>query len=631
MLTKLIPTAVSSVAAKSLARQQIRAIRSKQARLEKLSDAELTDRSRALGFSARSGIAQRKLLPDAFALASEAMRRVCSMVPYDVQLVAGINLCQPVIVEMATGEGKTLTALLPLYLRALEGKGVLLATSNDYLAARDAEFAKPVFKMLGMTVDAIVEDKTDDQRRAAYACDVTYGTAVQFGFDFLRDRAKARFNRVTRPLRPEAPVGRGRLYAIIADEADSLLIDDAATPLLIAGTAPPVSAEKQEAFCWAAQRAPDCQEGLHYRYKKNEKQAELTAIGKQWIHPQLPKHRQSSLSLIDYYQYLERAINVERDFLHGRNYIVQDDEILLVDEGTGRIGKGRQWSNGIQQAVQAKEGLPITSPSGNLAKVTVQSFFLAFEQLSGMTGTAKQAEQELKTNYRLGIREIPTRLTNRRVELPAIAFPAFAPWLDSITEECKLMQAGGRSVLIGARNVAHSEMISNHLTKCGVANQLLNARLDKIEAEIIAGAGQPGRVTVATNMAGRGTDIDLHDDVRSAGGLHVILAGIHASPRVDRQLIGRSGRQGDPGSFRKLLCLEDDLLDEAFAADQAAAMRTACRKSFTSVAALSIFERAQMLIGQRNRISRKAMFWDEKKNLRFLHTAGLDPLLDVPS
>ena len=635
MLRRIINSLTSRPALLSRANGQrtIDLIRSKLPRLEPFSDQELLQESLTLQYSARSGKATDALLVDAFTLASEATRRVHSMVPYDVQFLGGINLCHHTIIEMATGEGKTLTALLPLFLRAIEGKGVLLATSNDYLAARDAEFAQPVFKMLGLTVGSVTENDEDNNRRKAYACDVTYGTAVQFGFDFLRDRAKRRFNHLTKPAEPELPVGRGRLFAILADEADSLLIDEAATPLLIAGASPPVSQEKQDAYQWAAKHAPDCQKGVHYLYNENDKKAELNSFGKQWIHERLPKTDQqqpeSQLSLIDYYDFIERAINVERDLLRDRNYIISDSEVQLVDEGTGRVGKGREWSDGIQQAVQAKENLPITLPSGHLAKVTVQSFFLAFEHVSGMTGTARQAQNELWSNYKLKIREIPTRLPNRRLELPSTAYPTFEPWLEAIFDECKTMQQAGRSTLIGTRNVAHSEMISRHLTSQGMDNQLLNARLDKVEAEIIAKAGQPGRVTVATNMAGRGTDIDLHQEVEDAGGLHVILAGIHPSERVDRQLIGRAGRQGDPGSYRRMLCLQDDLLEDAFA-EQAEKIRQESLARFSQSACLELFAKAQRTIARRNRISRKAMFEEDKKNLRYLHQAGLDPLLDIP-
>ena len=632
---RILNNSVASRLAPSLAVSQLQLIRRKLKPLEKLSDQEITRASLTLQYASRSGKPLKSLLPDAFALTSEVTRRVYSMVPYDVQLLGGIHLCDRTIVEMATGEGKTLTAILPLYLRALAGKGVLLATSNDYLAARDAEFGAPVFKMLGMQIGAVTESDTDDQRRAAYACDATYGTAVQFGFEFLRDRAKRRFNQRTKPTNPDQPVTRGRLFAILADEADSLLIDDAATPLLIAGAAPPVSLEKQDAFLWAAKLAPKCEEHVHYRYKKIEKKSQLTALGKQWVHQRLPKPSQSpaegtGLSLIDYHDFVERAINVERDLLRDRNYIVQDSEVVLVDEGTGRVGKGREWSDGIQQAVQAKENLPITLPSGHLAKVTVQSFFLAFEHLAGMTGTAKQAQQELKSNYKLRIREIPTRLANKRFELPPTAYPQFQPWLEAIHAECAAMQQAGRSILIGARNVAHSEMIARYLTEQGIENQLLNARFDAVEAEIVGQAGQIGRVTVATNMAGRGTDIDLHKDVKKAGGLHVVLAGIHSSKRADRQLIGRAGRQGDPGSYRRMLCLQDDLLDDAFSADKAAQYRKTLQANFSIPVCLALFEKAQRTIGQRGRVARKSMFLSEKKQLRYLHQAGLDPLLDLP-
>ena len=615
----------------------LRTIHRQRQRLADHSARELRQASRSLQFAIRAGQSPRARLADAFALVSESIRRTYDMVPYDVQYLGAINLCGRTIVEMATGEGKTLTALMPLYLQALAGKGAWLATANDYLAARDAEFAQPVFELLGLSVGSVVEATEDDQRRQAYLCDVTYGTAVQFGFDFLRDRAKLRFNTRSGSLKQQQPVGRGHLHSILVDEADSLLVDEAATPLLIAGAPPPLSQQQQELYHWAARLAPACQEGHHYRYKKIDKQVELTPRGREWAHQQIPpqldhtqEYDNEPISLIDYYDFVQRAINVERDFLRGRNYIVSGTEVLLVDEGTGRVGKGRQWSEGIQQAVQAKEKLPITLPSGHLAKVTLQSFFLTFQHLSGMTGTTSQAADELQAIYRLGIQEIPTRLPTNREEYPNQAFPDFPSWLAAIGAECQAMRQAGRCVLIGARNVTHSERISDYLEKQGFSHQLLNARHDAAEAEIIGQAGQPGRITVATNMAGRGTDIRLHEEVRHAGGLHVVLAGIHPSRRIDRQLIGRSGRQGDPGSYRRILCLEDDLLDEAFQAEHAEEIRRTMRQRFLPADCFRLFNQAQQILTQRNQASRRAMFHDDKKNLRYLYRAGFDPLLDLP-
>ena len=560
----------------------------------------------------------------------ESIRRVHGMVPYNVQLQAGIYLRRKTIVEMSTGEGKTLTVLLPLFLRALQGKGVLLATANDYLAERDCEFAIPVFEKLGMTVAAITDGSSEEDRKTAYASDVTYGTAAQFGFDFLRDRAKRRFAKQTNSMKSGDTVGRGPLYAIIVDEADSLLIDEAATPLLLAGAAPEMSQEKHEAYFWAAGLAPELKEGEHYRYKKIDKKSELNVAGRDWVHSRLPDTQQSSLSLLDYYRFIERAINVKRDFLLDRNYIIQDQQVLLIDQGTGRIGKGRQWSEGIQQAIQAKENIPLTLPAGHLAKVAIQSLFLSFEHISGITGTAKQSAAEFRQNYKLGIREVPTRLRCKRRTLKPSAYPTFDQWLAAIHAECEQMQDQGRAVLIGSRSVAQSEMISTYLNEQGVENQLLNARSDDVEAQIIGQAGQPQRVTVATNMAGRGTDIELHPDVKEAGGLHVILAGIHTSPRIDRQLIGRVARQGDPGSYRKILCLGDDLLDEAFTTSAAETLRTKMRTSFSISRCLDLFNKAQRIVSQKKRVKRRSLFYNDKKNLKYLHQVGLDPLLDLP-
>ena len=612
------------------AKRQILAIRLRQARLKKRSDKELLELSRSLQFSVRSGQSLNSALPAAYALIGESIRRVHAMVPYNVQLQAAIYLRRKTIVEMATGEGKTLTVLLPLFLRALQGKGVLLATANDYLAQRDCEFATQVFEKLGMTVAAITDRSSEQDRKLAYTCDVTYGTAVQFGFDFLRDRAHRRFAKHRNSTTSANTVGRGPLYAIIVDEADSLLIDEAATPLLLAGAAPEMSQEKLDAYYWSASLAPELKEGTHYRYKKIDKKSELNAVGRDWVHSRLPDTQQSSLSLLDYYKFVERAINVKRDFLLDRNYIIQNQEVLLIDEGTGRIGKGRQWSEGIQQAIQAKEDLPLTLPAGHLAKVAVQSLFLSFEHISGITGTAKQSAVEFRQNYKLGIREVPTRLRCKRRTLKSTAFPTVDQWLKAIKAECERMQKMGRAVLIGARSVAQSEMISAYLNEHHVENQLLNARSDDVEAQIIAQAGQPRRVTVATNMAGRGTDIKLHPKVKKSGGLHVILAGIHTSLRIDRQLIGRVARQGDPGSYRKILCLNDDLLDEAFTTSVAEALRTKLRASFSISRCLDLFNKAQRIVSEKKRVKRKSLFYNDKKNLKYLHQVGLDPLLDLP-
>ncbi len=610
---------------------RLAAIKHARERFQPLTLSALKDESLKLQYSAKCGQNLNKLLPAAFGLLSEVSHRIHGMLPYDVQLMGAMRLCRRNIIEMATGEGKTLTALMPLYLRSLEGKGALLATANDYLAARDAEFARPVFDVLGLSVGAVLDDATDDQRRAAYFCDVTYGTANQFGFDFLRDRAKVRFKLQHPAGEHEQPVGRGRLYSVLVDEADSLLIDEAATPLVISSGPPPLSDEKAEAFQWAAKYAPQATEGVHYQYNLIEKRVYLTPVGKQWVYNTIPHRLGGTLSTVDWHEYIERGIYVLRDQLPDRNYLIQDGGILLVEQATGRVGVGREWADGVQQAIQAKEGLAITMPNGHLARVTVQSLFLASEHLSGMTGTARSARGEFRSIYKLAIREIPTHRPCGRREMEALVCLSEDEWLEAIAEDCHTMCCAGRSVLIGARSISLSEKISAHLDSRSMEHQLLNARHDASEAQLVARAGEQGRITVATNMAGRGTDIDLSPEVRENGGLHVILAGVHESARVDRQLIGRAGRQGDPGSFRKILCLQDELLDTAFSQTEVTLIRERLIGGYSVRACMQTFDRAQAIITSRESAKRRSLFYSEKKNLKHLHRGGLDPLLDFPT
>lgn len=553
------------------------------------------------------------------------------MTAHDVQLLAAIELTRNRIVEMATGEGKTLASLFPLFFQALQGNGVLLATANDYLAERDSKFAASVFATLGIGVGVVVEGDGDKRRRYAYSMDVTYGTASQFGFDFLRDRAKTQFN----ILNPEQPrtvkVQRDRQFAVLVDEIDSLLIDEAATPLVISSAAPLIDSEKIAAIKLASRIASLAVEGVHYRYLKIEQKPELTSLGRQWLARQMSRLKTRNLSLVDFYEISEKAIKVERDFDVDKNYLVKNGEISLIDQTTGRVGVGRQWSEGIHQAIQAKERLPVTAPNGHLAKVTLQSFFMSFENLAGMTGTASSAAREFRRIYKLRITKIDTNRRCLRQQLPPMCFLNNREWLHAIEDECGVMIREKRAVLIGARNIRCSELISQYLTEHGIENNLLNARNDLREAEVIRLAGQPNRVTVATNMAGRGTDINLHSVVKQNGGLHVILAGIHESNRIDRQLIGRAARQGDPGSYRLIISMEDGLLDEAYSTDRALQIRGRLGYRFNESECLRLFLKAQEIISRRNEISRRVLFHQEKKQLKHLGRAGMDPLLYIPS
>ncbi|MFN3191135.1 MAG: preprotein translocase subunit SecA [Aureliella sp.] len=611
-------------------RPSVSRIRRAAEQLRDWSDLDLENAARELQFEAPQR-SRRQRFSTCFALVCEAIRRQYDIVPYDVQLQAGLALCDRQIVEMATGEGKTLTALFPLFVKAIDGQGMLLATANDYLANRDFEFGTPVLERLGIETGVVLDSSSDAQRRVAYQMDLTYGTASQFGFDFLRDRAKRKFNRLHPELADEQTVTRDSLYSILLDEADSLLVDDASTPLVISSSPPPIPPSQLQAFRWAAKLAPQATPQSDYEYSIQDQQIHLLPAGKRWVHSCLNQlGAVDELSMVDCYEFVERAILVETKFKEGREYFINNSEILLVDQSTGRVGVGRQWSEGIHQAVQAKEGLPLTMPNGTLASISLQSFLLSYRHLSGMTGTAKQAHSELKSVYDLRVVEIPPNRKCLRKELPALCYRSNEEWLSSIRQECEQIIQKGRSVLIGTRSVKLSELVADSLKTAGLQYKLINARQDKEEASIVAEAGLPGRITVATNMAGRGTDIELHPDVAAAGGLHVIVAGIHESERIDRQLIGRAGRQGDPGSYRILISLEDDLLESAFA-EEADSLRLQLNRRFSTSRCLKLFRSAQSKITSRRSIQRRSFFHRDKTTLRHLHGAGLDPLVDCPT
>lgn len=608
----------------------IKDIRKHAASLEKCSDDELKQKCRNLQFEAMAGGTLRELLVPAFGLACVTIERVTGMRPFPTQIRAGIELCHPCIVEMATGEGKTLTALMPVFLKSLERKGLYFATSNDYLAQRDADHAAEVFSRLGITVGCIQSEDEDDQRREAYQCDVTYGTISQFGFDFLRDRAKIKFNRKNGASSESEPVGRSVLNAIIADEADGALIDEAVTPMLIASTPNPIPDFKGRLYLWAHKTAQQSIPTEHYKKDPLKDKIELTESGRAWVRQMAQTLDVEKTSLLDLFEYVERAILVNNDYIRDKKFIVQDDKIIMVDENTGRLGIGREWSEGMQQAIQAKEGLTITGQSGHLARVSVQNFVRAFKHRSGMTGTATQSAREFKKIYKLKVKPIPTYRKCLRESYPELAFADRHEAFQTIADEVKSLAAKGRSILVGTRTIQISEHISAAFDEFGIEHTLLNAKNDESEANIISEAGQSGRITIATNMAGRGTDIKLDEKTNAAGGLHVVVLGIHNSKRIDRQLYGRCARQGDPGSYRVIHFLDDDLLDVAWGQVPAEKLRDELRKSFSKSACISLMRRAQGTISRRLESNRGAMLHQEKKFVKKLSNAGLDPVLDVP-
>ena len=607
-----------------------------EAEFAELTDAQLRKKSLELRFRAKSGEPASAFLSEAFALVRVASQRAVGMRHYDVQLQGGKAMFEGAVAEMQTGEGKTLTASLPLYLHALRGRGAHLATVNDYLAQRDAELMGPLYELLGLSVGVIQSGMTSPQRRKAYACDITYGTAKEFGFDFLRDRLLIYKESSDLPsvLAPEGttkqdsqPVQRGLHFALV-DEADSVLIDDARTPLVI--SALPGEAEQLKAACfqWAAKYAGEFAEQTHYKYDHEKRKAELNFQGRQLVRTLDKPAELGAVGFVDLYDYTERAIMVAREFHLDQHYVVGDGEIKIVDESTGRVAEGRKWSQGIHQAVEAKEGVEVTVDAGTAARITVQDFFQQYAHLAGMTGTAISSARELKRIYKLRVSVIPTNRPPQRATLsPSVFATAEQKW-NAIAKEIQQMHESGRPVLIGTRTIDKSEHLSKKLLSLGIAHQVLNAHRIAEEAEIIAQAGQPGRVTVATNMAGRGTDIKLGEGVAELGGLHVILSELHDSPRIDRQLFGRCGRQGDPGSVRQFFSLEDEILITAYPGKKVLRLRSAYAKRLAKAG--DVLRKAQKTVERRHYRQRRLLLHQEKEIKKMHREMGQDPYLESP-
>ena len=486
-------------------------------------------------------------LPEMFAMTRVASERTNGERHYDVQLIGGMVLHQGKIAEMVTGEGKTLVATLPLALNALEGKGVYLVTVNDYLARRDCEWMRPVFEYLGLTVGAIQSDMSASDRQGMYACDITYGTNNEFGFDYLRDNMKVRV---------EDQVQKNLNYAII-DEVDSILVDEARTPLIISG-APEDHTDK---YMMAERIARNLKEGEDFEVKLKEQQALMLESGIEKAEKMVgvdsfysdPKH-------MDWPHLLEQALRAHHIYKLDKDYVVKDGEVIIVDEFTGRLMAGRRWSDGLHQAVEAKEGLPPKQENPTLATITLQNYFRLFNKLAGMTGTAMTEASEFQKIYKLEVLSIPTNRPLVREDLDDLVYLNEDDKYDAIVGDIQEKAVEGRPVLIGTTSIEKSEKLSRRLSKANIKHDVLNAKHHEREADIVAGAGQRGSVVVATNMAGRGTDIKLGDGVRDAGGLHIVGTERHESRRIDNQLRGRCGRQGDPGSTRFYLSFDDDLM-----------------------------------------------------------------------
>ncbi|MGD2173448.1 MAG: preprotein translocase subunit SecA, partial [Gammaproteobacteria bacterium] len=543
------------------------AIRREGRRLEGLADSELTDEASRLRYALHREGFEPALVASCFALVREVSSRELGMAHYRTQLLGGLAILHGMVAEMETGEGKTLVATLPACAAALAGIPVHVITVNDYLAERDASWMGPIYKALGITVGTAVADMDQEARRRAYACDITYCTNKQVAFDYLRDRLHLRKYPSDLALKLADAAGGGQfrdrlmlpgLCFGIIDEADSVLVDEAVTPLII--SRPGDTRHKQEIYEQALTLAREIEIKRDYRVDFRERRIELTDRGCEAL-------RRSCESLEGLWQnsrYREdlvvQALKADILFKRDQQYLVRDGKVDIVDEFTGRVMADRSWEQGLHQIIEVKEGCEITGEQETLGRISYQRFFRRYLKLGGMTGTASELARELKSVYRLHVFRIrPYRKVKRR-ELRASLLRTEAEKWQRIVARIRQLHTEGRPVLIGTRSVAASEHLQGLLDEAGIENRVLNARQDADEAEIISAAGHRGQVTVATNMAGRGSDIRLDNDALALGGLHVIASERHESRRIDRQLFGRCGRQGDPGSFEVITSLEDELI-----------------------------------------------------------------------
>ncbi len=511
-----------------------------------LSDGDLRAKTAYFKQKLHQGSSLEDILPEAFAVVREVSRRAVQMRPFDVQIIGGLVLNEGKIAEMKTGEGKTLAATLPLYLNALTGKGVHLVTVNDYLARRDAAWMGPIFTFLGLSVGVIVHGMDDEARRNAYRADVTYGTNNEFGFDYLRDNMK--FDLADY-------VQRGFHYAIV-DEVDSILIDEARTPLIISGP----SEESTDKYYRINQVIPRLRKDNDYSLDEKSRTAVLTEEGIARVEQLMKVQNLYEPKNIEILHHVNQALKAHTLFHRDVDYLVRDGKVIIVDEFTGRIMPGRRYSDGLHQALEAKENVTIEKENQTLASITFQNYFRMYEKLAGMTGTADTEAIEFKKIYDLDVVVVPPNMPMIRTDHPDVIYKTQKEKFEAIIEEIRVLHNSGRPVLVGTISIEKSELLSRYLSRTGIKHHVLNAKHHEKEAEIIAQAGQPGMVTISTNMAGRGTDIRLGQGVAEQGGLHILGTERHESRRIDNQLRGRSGRQGDMGSSRFYLSLEDDLM-----------------------------------------------------------------------
>jgi len=511
-----------------------------------LTDRELMAKTPYFKEKLASGAELDDILAEAFAVVREVSRRTLLMRPFDVQIIGGLVLHEGIIAEMKTGEGKTLAATLPLYVNALTGEGTHVVTVNDYLAKRDAEWMGPIYKFLGLSVGVIVHGMDDDERRVAYHADITYGTNNEFGFDYLRDNMKFSL---------EDYVQKDFNYAIV-DEVDSILVDEARTPLIISGP----SEESTDKYYRINQVIPRLRRDKDYTIDEKSRTVVLTEEGVSRVEGYLKVQNLYEPRNIEILHHVNQALKAHALFRRDVDYLVKEGKVIIVDEFTGRVMPGRRYSDGLHQALEAKEKVNIEQENQTLASITFQNYFRMYKKLAGMTGTADTEAAEFKKIYNLDVVVVPTNMPMIREDHTDVIYKTEVEKFNATIEEIRELHKAKRPVLVGTISIEKSELLSKYLSRTGIKHHILNAKNHEKEAEIVAQAGQPGMVTISTNMAGRGTDIKLGEGVAELGGLHILGTERHESRRIDNQLRGRSGRQGDMGSSRFYLSLEDDLL-----------------------------------------------------------------------
>ena len=665
---------------------QVGAIRHWEKEASKLTDAEILRRGAQLRGRARGGESLDKLLPEVFGTVCVAAWRAVRMRPFDVQLAAGVVLHNGALAEVATGEGKTLIATMPTALNALEGKGVHVTTVNDYLAHRDGEWTAQIYRALGLSVGILHQKMTDDARKAAYQADITYGTASEFGFDFLRDRLKQKSgsNQVvpfwaawtangSSNKKQDPKVQREHHFALV-DEADNVFVDEAKTPLIIGMPSRPATEPEQVVYHWADGLARQMTRNQHFYLDEKKQKVELTDVGRHMVRYSNPPVGPHSHAMDKLHEHIERAVQAHYRYRCDQHYLIEDGKVVIIDDSTGRRMPDRHWQDGLHQAVEAKEKVQVTKSSDHAAQVTYQSYFRLYKKLSGMTGTAAQNWRELRRVYKLWVVCVPTNKPCVREVWPDRIFPNDEAKFEAVAKEIQRLQKLGRPVLVGTRSVEKSELLSRKLTAAGIEHQVLNAKPGNAEreADIVAQAGRSGTVTIATNMAGRGTDILLGGNpetiawgllkekygqrdkvepevwnrtveeievrehiledrrqVVESGGLHVLATERNEAKRIDRQLIGRAARQGDPGSCQFFMSLEDDLLEALTKDTQEKLQKVGKAGGAGSWAGYrQKFLGAQARLEKRHYRQRLDLMMYERQRQEILKDLGADPYVD---